>query len=164
MHYSTLCTTSPCLAPSHHCLVSASAACDWCKGEGLFPGTGSIFLSLSLLSEVWDSPCPKLNVTGLTCFVSEEFCNGRRHTGQVDCFLSHISMQERWKLWPHFGMMRSTSLSLYSAKHITHLQWFIYSSNSLIPTTWWAYLRFVYTQEGPLWPANGSLNLTVYFQ
>jgi hypothetical protein len=38
-----------------------------------------------------------VNVTGLACFLSDEFFNGRRHTGQVDSFLSRISMKERWK-------------------------------------------------------------------
>lgn len=61
-------------------------------------------------------------VADWTCFVSMESCNERRHTGQVDCFLSHISMQDRWKLWPHLGIILNISLSWYSAKHIVHLQ------------------------------------------
>lgn len=61
-----------------------------------------------------------LNITGLACFAPRDSCNGRRQTGQVDCFLSHTSMQERWKLWPHLGMILSTSFSWYSPKHIEH--------------------------------------------
>lgn len=49
-------------------------------------------------------------------------CKVIRQTGQVDCFLSHSSMQERWKLWLHFGMIRNTSFSWYSPKQIEHLQ------------------------------------------
>lgn len=56
----------------------------------------------------------------LACFVLKESCKGSRQTGQVDCFLSHTSMQERWKLWPHWGMIRNTSFSWYSPKHIVH--------------------------------------------
>lgn len=49
-------------------------------------------------------------------------CNGNRQTGHVFCFLNQTSMQERWKLCPHFGIIRSTSFSWYSPKHIAHLQ------------------------------------------
>lgn len=72
---------------------------------------------ISELSNDWDSA----NVVARACFVSKVFCTESRQTGQVDCFLSHISMQERWKLWPQFGMILRTSLSWYSAKHIVHL-------------------------------------------
>lgn len=46
--------------------------------------------------------------------------NEIRHIGQVVCFCNHISIQERWKLWRHVGMMRRTSLSLYSPRHMEH--------------------------------------------
>lgn len=36
-----------------------------------------------------------LNVADLTCFIPRDSFNGKRQTGQVDCFLSHVSMQER---------------------------------------------------------------------
>lgn len=75
------------------------------------------------------SECSKLSndwvvdrVAEGTCFVSTESCNERRHTGHVDCFLSHISMQERWKLCPHLGIILNISLSWYSPKHMLHLQ------------------------------------------
>lgn len=63
----------------------------------------------------------KLTVACLIRFVAKESCTGNRQTGHVDCFLSHTSMQDRWKLWPHLGMIRNTSFSWYSPKHIEHL-------------------------------------------
>lgn len=60
---------------------------------------------------------------GRTYFVCIESCTERRQTGQVDCFLSHISIQERWKLCPHLGMILNISFSWYSAKHIAHLKY-----------------------------------------
>lgn len=47
--------------------------------------------------------------------------NEIRHIGQVVCFCNHTSIQERWKLWRHLGMMRRISFSLYSPKHMEHL-------------------------------------------
>lgn len=55
-------------------------------------------------------------------FVSKDSRKGNRQTGQVDCFLSHTSIHERWKLCPHLGMIRSTSFSWYSPKQIEHLR------------------------------------------
>jgi hypothetical protein len=86
-------TTNP-LATLDHCLTSDSVE----VGCMELTAVGSACLSISVfLSDVCDSSRGWLmvNVTGLTCFVSEEFFNGRRHTGHVDCFLSHISMHER---------------------------------------------------------------------
>lgn len=72
-------------------------------------------------------PSGMVNVWGLLSaaeaahFVSNKLFSGRRQIGQVDCFSNHTSMQERWKLWWHAGITRSTCLSSYSPKHIEHL-------------------------------------------
>jgi hypothetical protein len=44
-----------------------------------------------------------------------------RQIGQVVCFCNHVSIQERWKLCLHVGMIRRISFSLYSPKHMEHL-------------------------------------------
>lgn len=110
------------LAFLHYCLASASPKVDcW---ELLLELSSTCLWSLSVfLSGALGSSreCLMVNVTCLACFDSKAFCSDKRHTGHVDCFLSHISMQERWNVWPHLGMIRNSSFSLYSAKHITHL-------------------------------------------
>ena len=125
----------------HQCLVSGSL--DWVGSEG-FPGAGSNrpWLLTLLLAEfgpdagnnhcwecswVWmfsesSNDRATVNVADLTCFGPKDSFKGKRQTGQVDCFLSHISMHERWKLWPHFGIILSISFSSYSPRHIEHLQ------------------------------------------
>lgn len=46
--------------------------------------------------------------------------NEIRHIGQVVCFSNHISIQERWKLCRHVGIIRRISFSSYSPKHMEH--------------------------------------------
>lgn len=74
---------------------------------------------LALLGSIHCLECSNLKselskdrgVDDCTCSSSMESCTVRRQTGQVDCFLSHTSMQERWKLWPHWGIILNISLS-----------------------------------------------------
>lgn len=72
--------------------------------------------------EWWIKFWELMNVVCLIFFFSGASFTGNRHTGHVDCFLSQTSMQERWKMWPHSGIILSSSFSWYSPKHIEHLQ------------------------------------------
>jgi hypothetical protein len=65
------------------------------------------------------------NRGGLRAGESAAFAPGNsneiRQIGQVVCFCNHVSIQERWKLCLHVGMIRRISFSLYSPKHMEHL-------------------------------------------
>lgn len=117
----------------NHCIVSISL---WTEG---FTGMGSSWAWLLVLpserlgpgrSQCWEwwsveisepsKDWSLLTVIGLAGFLVKESCNGSLQTGHVDCFLSHTSMQVRWKLWPHLGIILSTSFSSYSPKQIEH--------------------------------------------
>lgn len=74
-------------------------------------------LEPSALPTVWWAP----NNGDAAYFASKASLSGNRQIGQVACFCSHTSMQARWKLWRHDGIIRSTSFSSYSPKHIEHL-------------------------------------------
>lgn len=97
---SLLLLTVPC-----DCSAIGSSHCLECSTE------------ISKQSEFWSLP----SIGGRLCLFSIDSGTERRQTGQVDCFLSHISMHERWKLWPHLGIILRTSFSWYSDKHILHL-------------------------------------------
>lgn len=65
----------------------------------------------------WPTKCRKnaflLNVflELVTLLPSNRLFNETRQIGHVECNWSQTSMQPEWKLWPHVGMILSTSLS-----------------------------------------------------
>lgn len=133
LHYDDLNADS--LATAESSSIKMGSECIW------LPRISSEFAALGS-SHCWD-----WGIGDRTCSDSMDSCTARRHTGHVDCFLSHTSMQDRWKLWPHLGIILNTSLSWYSAKHIVHLQFHnnMYHDLHLLIDLTWKFANKLYT-------------------